>query len=76
MVLIEYINYITVIDLKQLTGMYSSYPANVMLNVRGYAKQLKGTTGKSLFTGRTYYAFRSIHYAEKPTNLTRFLVFQ
>ena len=46
---------------------------SVLLNVSGFAT-LRGTEESSSNTGRPFYAFRSVHYAEKPSNSTRFLV--
>lgn len=34
----------------------------------------QGTEETSTFTDQPFYAFRSIHYGEQPTNTTRFLV--
>lgn len=45
----------------------------IILEVPGYGV-LNGTNETSSFTERTFYAFRSVHYAEKPTPETRFLV--
>ncbi len=47
---------------------------SIFLNVPGYASQLQGKEEKSYYTSRKYYAFRSVFYGEKPTNLNRFLV--
>jgi len=44
----------------------------VILEVPGYGV-LNGTIETSSFTDRTFYAFRSVHYAEKPTPENRFL---
>ncbi|KAK4035777.1 hypothetical protein OUZ56_027860 [Daphnia magna] len=44
----------------------------IILEVPGYGV-LNGTNETSSFTERTFYAFRSVHYAEKPTPETRFL---
>lgn len=52
----------------------ASSSSSVVINVPGYASKLQGTTGNSLYTNRNFYAFRSVFYGEKPTNLTRFLV--
>lgn len=41
--------------------------------VPGYGT-LNGTQAESVPSNRTFYSFRSVFYAEKPTNLTRFLV--
>ena len=46
----------------------SSIQSPVILNVPGYASKLLGTTRKSLYTNKNFYAFRSVYYAEKPTN--------
>lgn len=46
----------------------------VLIEVPGYATRLEGTTEASANTGRPFYAFRGVFYAEQPTNLTRFLV--
>ena len=46
---------------------------SVLLNVPGFAT-LRGTEESSSNTGRPFYAFRSVHYAEKPSDSTRFLV--
>jgi len=46
----------------------------VLIEVPGYATRLEGTTEVSATTERPFYAFRGVHYAEQPTNLTRFLV--
>jgi hypothetical protein len=45
----------------------------VILEVPGYGV-LNGTIETSSFTDRTFYAFRSVYYAEKPTPENRFLV--
>lgn len=48
----------------------------VLIEVPGYATRLEGTTDEATAnTGRPYYAFRGVFYAEQPTNLTRFLVY-
>jgi len=46
----------------------------ILIEVPGYATRLEGTTEASADTGRPFYAFRSVFYAEQPTNQTRFLV--
>lgn len=46
----------------------------ILIEVPGYATQLEGTTEASADTERPFYAFKSVFYAEQPTNQTRFLV--
>jgi hypothetical protein len=45
----------------------------VILEVPGYGV-INGTIETSTYTERTFYAFRSVFYAEEPTPETRFLV--
>ncbi len=47
--------------------------AQIILEVPGYGV-LNGTTEKSTYTDRVFYAFRSVYYADKPTPQNRFLV--
>lgn len=47
--------------------------SQIILEVPGYGV-LNGTTETSSYTDRTFYAFRGIFYAEKPTQETRYLV--
>ncbi len=57
--------------------LFSHYVAEVspqaILEVPGYGV-INGTIETSTYTGRTFYAFRSVYYAEKPTPENRFLV--
>jgi hypothetical protein len=60
-----------------VTLLASLYVADVSLQVivevPGYGV-LNGTIETSSFTDRTFYAFRSVHYAETPTPENRYLV--
>jgi len=47
--------------------------SSIILEVPGYGT-IKGGQGKTSYTKRPYYSFVGLHYAKKPTNLTRFLV--
>jgi hypothetical protein len=57
--------------------LFSHYVAEVspqfILEVPGYGV-INGTIETSTYTERTFYAFRSVYYAEKPTPENRFLV--
>jgi len=46
--------------------------SSIILEVPGYGT-IKGGQGKTSYTKRPYYSFVGLHYAKKPTNLTRFL---
>ena len=46
---------------------------DVIVTVPGYAV-LNGTVEESIPSSRTFYGFRGVSYAEKPTPETRFLV--
>lgn len=48
--------------------------ARVSIEVPGYAKTVVGGQAKSLHTGRDYYFFHNLKYAQPPTNENRFLV--
>lgn len=57
-----------------LVGHYvAEVSTQIILEVPGYGV-LNGTNETSSFSERTFYAFRSVYYAEKPTPETRFLV--
>jgi len=47
--------------------------ARVSIEVPGYAKTVVGGQAKSLHTGRDYYFFHNLKYAQPPTNENRFL---
>jgi len=46
--------------------------SSVIVEVPGYAT-VRGSQGRTSYTKRPYYSFVGLHYAKKPTNLTRFL---
>lgn len=57
-----------------LAGYYvAEVSSQVILEVPGYGV-LNGTIENSTYTERSFYAFRSVFYAEMPTPANRFLV--